>query len=137
MFADEEKIKKVQPDEIYDDFEDDYYDDEEEVVQKPVKTQKERVTIEDPKDGIKFEPTLNNFCVLFSLISVALMVLARMFMAIGVGVCFTIFYWIGAAVLLGAIAVYVVQIIQAKAVKFEPQLIILILAIFCGCGVII
>ena len=155
MFADEEKAKKVEVEDNEDNYEDFDYDkyldddygedddtteeqqetkEKEEVQDAEVEKQEkkqEKVGIEDPKEGIKFEPSLENITILLSLVGIGLVFLARMFSTIPLTICFTIFYWIGAAVVIGAIAVYLTQIIKAKKVKFEPQLVILILSIFC------
>ena len=139
-------VKEVEADEVYDDFDydkyldDDFEDDDDETVDSQVKQdtkqsdekKQEKVGIEDPKEGIKFEPSLENITIILSLVGIALVCLSRMFASIPLAICFTIFYWLGAAVVIGAIAIYATQIIQAKKVKFEPQLVILILAIICS-----
>ncbi len=93
----------------------------------------QRVTIEEPKNGFKFEPTLSNISIILNILAIALVLLGRMFAVIGVGIMYQVFFWLGSIALIGALALYFVQILRAKKVVFEPQLIILLVAIVCCC----
>ena len=138
-YYEDEKLKKVDADEVYfNEFEDE--EEQEEVEAEPVKEVKaekkvakaqKRETIEDPEEKKTFEPTLENLTLLLSFASILMILLAKMFWAVSVGVMCTIFYWIGAVALGAGIVIYVMQIIKAKKVIFEPQLIVLLLAILC------
>lgn len=103
-----------------------------EVIQKSMQN---RVTIEEPKDEdvkFTFNTTYTNFTIMLSIVAIAIFILAKLFAISGVPVVYTIFSWIGAVALVAAMAIYILQIVKVKKVVFEPQLVILILAIVCS-----
>jgi len=92
------------------------------------KSKRERVKVDEPKKST-FNISLNNLVMLLSLISIALVLFGKLFGVIGVGIMFQICYWVGVFVLMGAMAVYLVQMFKDKKVEFNPQLVVVIVAI--------
>lgn len=131
MFADEEKKSKTNLDD-----ERDYYDgyfaevEEQEAQEKAGKKSTKKVIIAEPEEPKKFEWSLKNITVMTALLAIALYVVAKLFNIIGVAVCYAIFYYLGAVALLGALGCYVTQVIKNHELKFEPQLVILLLSVF-------
>lgn len=130
MFADDEKKVSTALDEERD-YYDGYFDEIEKAEAKKTEEYKptKKVIIEDPEEPKK-DPTLKNLTIVSALISIALVVIAKLFLVVSVYVCYAIFFWLGAIVLLGSISCYVAQIIKDKAVKFEPQFVLVLLAVF-------
>ncbi len=134
MFADEEK-RATQENETKRDYYSSYFDDldkEEEQDEVEVKKSK-KVVIDDPKEEEtpkKFDWTnLGNLSIIAAFATIALVVLGKLFVIIGAAIVGYVFYWIGGLSLLASLGLYVAQMIKNHQVKFEPQLIILILAI--------
>ncbi len=134
MFAEEEK-KITQGSDTKHDYYASYFDEldnDDEADELEVKKSK-KVTIEEPKEEEmpkKFEWTnLGNLSILSAFATIALVVLGKLFVIIGAVTAGYVFYWIGGLCLLASLGFYVAQMVKNHLVKFEPQLIILILAI--------
>lgn len=132
MFADEEKKAKNEP-EVKHDYYSSYFDEiEKDAVEQDDKPAK-KVTIEDPvevEEPKKFDwANWGNLSMITAFATIALVVLGKLFIIVGAAICGCIFYWIGGLALLASVGLYVAQMIKNHQVKFEPQLIILILAI--------
>ncbi len=134
MFAEEEN-KITQESENKSDYYASYFDEidkDDEVDEVEVKKAK-KVTIEEPKEveePKKFVwSDLGNLSILSAFATIALVVLGKLFVIIGAAVAGYVFYWIGGLCLLASLGFYVAQMTKNHQVKFEPQLIILILAI--------
>lgn len=134
MFAEEEN-KTTTNVETKKDYYSSYFDevdkdDDDEVVE--VKKSK-KVVIDDPVEEEapkKFDwSDLGNWSMIAAFATIALVILGKLFMIIGANIAGYIFYWIGGLTLLASLGCYVVQMTRNHQVKFEPQLIILILAI--------
>ena len=92
------------------------------------KSKRERVKVDEPKKST-FNISLNNLVMLLSLVSIALVLFGKLFGVIGVVIMLQICYWVGVVVLMGAMAVYLVQMFKDKKVEFNPQLVVMIVAI--------
>ncbi len=92
------------------------------------KSKRERVKVDEPKKST-FNISLNNLVILLSLVSIALVLFGKLFVVINVAIMFQIFYWVGVIVLMGAMAVYLVQMFKDKKVEFSPTLVVMIIAI--------
>ncbi len=128
MFLDEEKKTKSDLDQkrdYYDSYFDDLEKEEQELEQK-------KVTIDDPVEPKKFALNLVSINVLACLIAMGFFILAKLFQVVGVAICYAIFYYIGAILLLCGVVCYIIQIFKNRKLAFEPQLVILLLALFVG-----
>lgn len=103
--------------------------DKDEVAQK---SKQERVKVEEPKKSFNLNISLDTLGILFSVASIVLLVLAKIFAVISVLVAVQVFYWLGAFALFGALSIFVIQIIKDKKVAFTPSVMMLALAII-GC----
>lgn len=134
MFAEEEK-NVTQEKDVKRDYYASYFDDLDKEENDDVDVKKsKKVAIEEPKEEEdapkKFDWTnLGNLSILTAFATIALVILGKLFVIIGAAVVGYIFYWIGGLTLLASLGLYVAQMIKNHQVKFEPQLIILILAI--------
>ena len=94
------------------------------------KSLEERVEVEEPKE--KTNPfkdmSMEIINIILSIGAIAICLLGQLFASIGLGIVFTIFFWIGIACLIASLAIYIVQIIKDKKVAFTPNLVLLILA---------
>ena len=90
----------------------------------------ERVEVEEPKE--KTNPfkdmSMETINIILSIGAIAICLLGQLFASIGLGIVFTVFFWIGIACLIASLALYIVQIIKDKKVAFTPNLVLLILA---------
>lgn len=134
MFA-EEEMKNTAENEAKKDYYSSYFDeldkdDDEDTVEVKKAT---KVAIEDPveeKEPKKFDwSDLGNLSMITAFVTIAFVILGKLFLIIGANVVGYIFYWIGGLTMLASLGCYVVQMTRNHQVKFEPQLIILILAI--------
>ena len=94
------------------------------------KSLEERVEVEEPKE--KTNPfkdmSMETINIILSIGAIAICLLGQLFASIGLGIVFTVFFWIGIACLIASLALYIVQIIKDKKVAFTPNLVLLILA---------
>lgn len=94
------------------------------------KSLEERVEVEEPKE--KTNPfkdmSMETINIILSIGAIAICLLGQLFASIGLGIVFTVFFWIGIACLIASLAIYIVQIIKDKKVAFTPNLVLLILA---------
>ena len=94
------------------------------------KSLEERVEVEEPKE--KTNPfkdmSMETINIILSIGAIAICLIGQLFASIGLGIVFTIFFWIGIACLIASLAIYIVQIIKDKKVAFTPNLVLLILA---------
>lgn len=137
MFADEEK-KVALSSENRRDYYSSYFEDmEKEGVSKQEKKEAQKVVIEDPVEEPqpkKFDWTSwGNLSLIAAFATLALVILGKLFIIVGAAVCGYIFYWIGGLTLLASLGLYAAQMIKSNAIKFEPQLLILMLSVFAFC----
>ena len=94
------------------------------------KSLEERVEVEEPKE--KTNPfkdmSMETINIILSIGAIAICLIGQLFASIGLGIVFTVFFWIGIACLIASLAIYIVQIIKDKKVAFTPNLVLLILA---------
>ena len=94
------------------------------------KSLEERVEVEEPKE--KTNPfkdmSMETINIILSIGAIAICLLGQLFASIGLGIVFTVFFWIGIACLIASLALYIVQIIKDKKVDFTPNIVLLILA---------
>ena len=94
------------------------------------KSLEERVEVEEPKE--KTNPfkdmSMETINIILSIGAIAICLLGQLFASIGLGIVFTVFFWIGIACLIASLALYIVQIIKDKKVAFTPNIVLLILA---------
>ncbi len=94
------------------------------------KSLEERVEVEEPKE--KTNPfkdmSMETINIILSIGAIAICLIGQLFASIGLGIVFTVFFWIGIACLIASLALYIVQIIKDKKVAFTPNLVLLILA---------
>lgn len=132
MFADEEMKAKTESEKKHD-YYSSYFDDMDDDDAREENVANKKIVIEDPveeKEPKKFDWTnLGNLSILTAFATIALVVLGKLFVIVGAAICGYIFYWIGGLTLLASLGLYIAQIVKNHQVRFEPQLIILILAI--------
>ncbi|MBR4328683.1 MAG: hypothetical protein IKP71_02430 [Candidatus Riflebacteria bacterium] len=90
----------------------------------------QRVSIDEPKTFL--QTCYDKLLVIFSLCSICLIIFAKMFAVIGVPICFKIFYWIGALILLADIIIYALCALKNQKVKLDIQLGSIIVAIIAA-----
>ncbi len=133
MFADEEKKSSKDLDQERD-YYDSYFDEIREAEAEELAKSKssKKVTIGDPEEPKKFEFSLKNLTAIACFIAIAFFVLAKLFAIVGVFICYAVFYYIGAVAMLCGLGCYLAQVFKNHELKFEPQLVVLLLAAFIG-----
>jgi len=136
MYMDEEKETTPSSTEKHD-YYSSYFDDldkDEDDADTDTEEKSQKITIEDPKEengaDKKFDWTnFGNLSIISAFMTIALIVLGKLFVIVGAGVVHSIFFWMGGLCLLASLGLFVAQMIKNRTVKFDPQLTILILAI--------
>ena len=128
MFYEDEKLKNAYAqDDDYDDNDNDYAE-QEEVSAKPAKKVQKRVTIEDPQEKSETHFSFANITILTAVIAIAICLFAKLLGMSGAMTAGVVFMWIAAAALIAGYAIYILQVVKTKEVKFDPQVVLLILA---------
>ena len=126
MFYDDPKLKNAVDQDA--DYEENNLEEEATKTQT-VKNVQKRVTIEDPvEETPKLDFGFVTISIILSICAIAVSIFAKLLAISGALTAGVVFKWIAAGALIAGLAIYVVQVVKLKQVKFDPQLVLLILA---------